>query len=192
MPLARSAALGGIAGDIGHDLANELFAVLGHVDLLLLDAQPGSDEEQRLGVVKHAALELKNGLRALLDFARPPEDRESAALDDAVRAATALVRYGHADDQQIAATYPAEPVLVRCPPAELGQAALQLVAAARAAAGAGPVEVEVTTDGALRVRPAATGALDIVAAGRIAVDHGGSLTQDGDSLVLQLPLWVAS
>ena len=40
-PLARSAAPGELAADIGHDLANPLFAVLGLVDLLLLDAAPG-------------------------------------------------------------------------------------------------------------------------------------------------------
>jgi signal transduction histidine kinase len=190
LPLARSAALGTLAGDIGHDLANQLFAVLGNVDLLLLDAAPGSPAEQRLQLVKGSALELKDGLRALLDFARAPEGRESAALDDATRAATALIRHGYAKDLQIAATYPSKPVVVRCAPGELVQAALALVAAARASAGdTGSIELEVTGDGVLRVRPiAASDGLDVIAARRIAVDRGGSLEQDGDSLVLRLPL----
>jgi signal transduction histidine kinase len=191
LPLARSAALGDLTGDIGHDLANPLFAVLGLVELLLLDAEPTSPAAERLRLVEQTALELKTGLRSLLDFARPAEGQESASLDDAARAAIALVRHGHAKQLQVTAAYPAEPVVVRCPAGALAQAALHLVAAARASAGnAGSVEVEVTADGVLRVRPADAGGIGIVAAGRIAADHGGSLEQDGDSLTLQLPLWV--
>jgi signal transduction histidine kinase len=187
LPLARSAALGALTADIAHDLANPLFAVLGHVDLLLLDAEPGSPLQQRLQLVKQTALELKDGLRALLDYARPPEGLASAALDDAVRVATALIRHGYGKELQIAATYPAEPVVVQCPPGELAQAVLHLVAAAREAAGdAGSIEVAVAADGVLRVRPAAAGGLGVVAAGRIAADHGGSLEADGDALVLRL------
>ena len=122
LPLARSAALGALTADIAHDLANPLFAVLGHVDLLLLDAEPGSPLEQRLRLVRQTALELKDGLRTLLDFARPPEGVASAALDDAARVATALIRHGYAKELQIAATYPAGPVVVDCPPGDLAQA----------------------------------------------------------------------
>ena len=193
VPLARLAALGGLAGDIGHDLANELFAALGHVDLLLADADPAAATTDRLGIVRNTALDMRTGLRALLDYVRPPEHAESASLDDATRAATVLVRQGNARQLAIDATYPERPVVVRCPPAELTQAALHLVAAGRAAAGdAGSIDVDVAEDGALRVVPAATGTLGIVAARRIAIDHGGTLEQSGDGLLLRLPLWVAS
>jgi hypothetical protein len=37
-----------------------------------------------------------------------------------------------------------------------------------------------------------TGTLGIVAARRIAIDHGGTLEQSGDGLLLRLPVWVAS
>jgi signal transduction histidine kinase len=188
VPIARNAALGAITADIGHDLANHLFAVLGHVDLLLVAAEPGSPAEERLRIVKQTALELKDELGALLDFTRPPE-QERAALDDAAREAAALVRHGHGKELQIAATYPAEPVVVRCTPRELTQAALHLVAAARASAGdSGSIDVTVTADGALHVRPAAPDGLGVVAARRIAVDNGGSLEHDGETLTLRLPL----
>jgi signal transduction histidine kinase len=191
LPLARSAALGELAADIGHDLANPLFAVLGLVDLALVDAEPGSTAEERLRLAKQTALELKDNLRALLDFARPAEGHESARLDEAARVAIALVRHGRAKELKVSARYPAEPVVVRCAAGALAQAALHLVAAARASAGdAGPIEVEVTEDGVLRVGPAAPGGLGAIAAGRIAADHGGSLTQEGDTLALRLPLWV--
>jgi signal transduction histidine kinase len=193
VPLARLAALGGLAGDIGHDLANELFAVLGHVDLLLADADPGAAATDRLGIVRNTALDMRTGLRALLDYARPPEHAESASLDDATRGATILVRQGNARQLAIAATYPDQPVIVRCAPAELTQAVLHVVAAGRAAAGdAGSIDVDVTDDGALHVEPAVTGTLGIVAARRIAIDHGGTLEQSGAGLLLRLPVWVAS
>lgn len=190
LPVARSAALGELAADIGHDLANPLFAVLGLVDLALVDAEPGSPAEERLRLAKQTALELKDSLRALLDFARPVEGHESARLDEAARAATALVRHGRAKELKVTARYPAEPVVVRCVAGALAQAALHLVAAARASSGdAGSIEVEVTEDGVLRVGPATPGGLGAIAAGRIAADHGGSLTQEGDVLALRLPLW---
>jgi signal transduction histidine kinase len=193
LPLARAAALGELTADIGHDLANPLFAVIGHIDLLLAGAVPGSPEEQRLRLIKETALELKEGLGEILGYTRLDDRGESAALDEAARAAAELVRHGFAKELQIAATYPAEPVIVRCPPDALGQAALHLVAAARAVAGdAGPIEIQVTSDGVLRVRPAAAGGIGIVAAARIAADNGGSLEQDGKTLSLRLPLWVAS
>jgi two-component system, NtrC family, sensor histidine kinase HydH len=189
VPFARSAALGELAADIGHDMANPLFAVIGLVDLVLLELPPGSSAGERLGLVRETALQLKQSLRTMLDYVRPPEADKTAALDDAARVATALVRHGRAKELQVAATYPAEPVVVRCPSGALAQAALHLVAAARAIVGdAGSIDVEVTVDGALRIRPAAAGGLGVVAAGRIAADHGGSLDQDGDGLVLRLPL----
>ena len=40
VPLARAAALGELAADVAHDVANPLFGVLGLVDLLLEDAAP--------------------------------------------------------------------------------------------------------------------------------------------------------
>jgi signal transduction histidine kinase len=189
LPAARSAALGELTGDIGHDLANHIFAVLGHVDLLRGDAEPGSPAAERLLIVKQTALGMRDELRALLDFARPPEHRENAPLDDAARAAVALVRHGVGTELRVAEGYPTRPVTVRCPPAELLQAALHLLDAARTAAGnAGSIEVAVADDGVLRVRPAATGSLGVLAARRIALDHGGTLEQDGDALVLRLPL----
>lgn len=189
LPAAHSAALGELAGDIGHDLANNLFAVLGNVDLLLGDAEPGSPAAERLLLVKDTALRMKDELRALLEIARPQEHRASGALDDAARAAVTLVRHGRGLELQVAETYPAGPATVRCPPAELVQATLHLLAAATTAAGdAGSIEVTVTEDGALRVGPAASGGLGVVAARRIALDHGGTLEQDGDALVLRLPL----
>ncbi len=194
--VARRSALGDLTADIGHDLANPILAILALVELLVLDAEPGSPLEERLRLVRQTGLELKESLAALLDFSRPPVDRESSALDDAARAAVRLVRHGTAKRLEVDALYPPEPLVVRCGPGPLVQAALHLLAAAREATGdAGPIVVGVAQDdahGILRVSPAREDGLGIVAAGRIAVDHGGSLARDGDALALRVPLWVAS
>src|SRR2546427_1071454 len=64
--LTRSAALGELAGDVGHDAANALFGGIGLVDLLLQDATPGSEEEARLQLLQTTMLELKTILGTLL------------------------------------------------------------------------------------------------------------------------------
>ena len=53
MPLARSAALGDLAADVGHDIANALFGVLGLVELLLEDASPARQDEDASGSCRH-------------------------------------------------------------------------------------------------------------------------------------------
>lgn len=193
VPSARAAAVGDLAADIGHDLANPLFAVIALVDLLLLDATLAAGVVERLELVKETSLGLKESLRALTIFVRPAEGHESASLDDAVRLAVSLVRRGRAKELAVTASYPGEPVVVHCPAGLLTQAALHVLAAGRAAAGdTGAVEVEVSAGGALRVGPAAPDGLGVLAAGRIALDHGGELTREGEGLVLRLPLWTSS
>src|SRR3954452_17132408 len=70
VPIAREAALGRLAADVAHDVANPLFGVLGLVDLLLEDATPGSEDESRLRLLHQTTGEMKRTLQTLLDFAR--------------------------------------------------------------------------------------------------------------------------
>ncbi len=193
VPVARSAAVGELAADIGHDLANPLFAVIGIVDLLLLDPTLEPPVAERLQLVKDTALGLKESLGVLMAFTRAPAGHESASLDDAVGLAASLVRRGHAKQLALALTMPTEPVIVRCPAGPLAQAALHLLAAGRAAAGdTGSLDAVVGADGTLQVTPAAADGIGIVAARRIAADQGGTLVHTGETLTLRLPLWVAS
>lgn len=173
MAAAREAALGRLAADVAHDLANPLFGVLGLVDLLLADAEPGSKAEERLRLIRQTGLELKAGLRELLDLARAEPGDEGADLVEAVRKALRLARRR---ERTMLERLPAEPVVVACPGALVAQAALHLVAGADV--------VEVAPEGVLRVEPVALDALARVAVARIAADHGGAYT-DGE---LRLPL----
>src|SRR3954471_24811434 len=86
VPLAREAALGRLAADVAHDVANPLFGVLGLVDLLLEDAAPGSEDEARLRLLHQATGEMKRTLQSLLDFARStPGEPTSGDLVAATR-----------------------------------------------------------------------------------------------------------
>jgi len=182
---ARAAALGDLAADIAHDVANPLLGVLGLAELLLEDAVPGTEEEERLRLLRLTAAELKDTVRTLADFARPVEQRPDADLAAAARRALDLVRHGAGRTLEIDERYAEEPQLVACPEALVVQAALHLLLAARTAGGPAVVEV---AGGALRVSPAGPASLGLVAAARIAADHGGSLARAEATLTLRLPL----
>ncbi len=190
---ARAAALGELTSDIGHDLANSLFGVLGLVDLLAADAAPGSAEAERLQLIGQTGVGLRTSLSRLLDFARADQGGERAALDEAARAAVALVRHGGAKQLAIVERYPEGPLWVACGAGPLVQAVLHLVSGARTVAGAaGGIELEVAastkTAAALRVSPAPPDGLGLVAARRIAEDHGGTLALSESAAVLRLPV----
>ena len=181
VPLARAAALGDLAADVAHDVANPLFGSIGLVDLLLEDAAPGSEDAARLRLVHEAAFEMKATLQALLDFARiADDDTGDASLDEAVRSALRLLRHGESRAVVVEERYPAEPVRVPCPAGPLVQAVLQLLLAARGLSG---LAVEVT-GGALRLSPAPAESVGTLVAGRIVADHGGRVERTADALTL--------
>jgi signal transduction histidine kinase len=184
VPLARAAALGELAADVAHDVANPLFGAIGLVDLLLEDAAPASAEEARLQLLQQTTLEMKGTLQVLLDFTRlAGESAGQASLDDAVRSALQLLRHGTGRALEVDERYPPEPVIVPCPPGALVQAVLQLLLAAR---GARRLVVEVSGP-TLRISPAPAESVGTLVAERIVTDHGGRLDRDESSIVLRWP-----
>jgi signal transduction histidine kinase len=185
VPLARSAALGELAADVAHDVANPLFGAIGLVDLLLEDAAPASEEAARLQLLQQTTLEMKRTLQVLLDFARlAGESAGQVALDEAVRSALQLLRHGTGRALAVEERYPPEPVIVPCPPGVLVQAVLQLLLAARAARGDLVVEVSGPT---LRISPAPAESVGTLVAERIVTDNGGRLDRDETSVTLRWP-----
>jgi signal transduction histidine kinase len=184
VPLARSAALGELAADVAHDVANPLFGAIGLVDLLLEDAAPASEEAARLQLLQQTTLEMKRTLQVLLDFARlAGESAGQVALDEAVRSALQLLRHGTGRALAVEERYPPEPVIVPCPPGALVQAVLQLLLAARNARGL-VVEVSGPT---LRISPAPAESVGTLVAERIVTDNGGRLDRDETSVTLRWP-----
>jgi signal transduction histidine kinase len=184
VPLARRAALGELAADVAHDVANPLFGAIGLVELLLEDAEPASDEAARLQLLQQATLEMKRTLQVLLDFARlAGESAGEASLDAAARSALELLRHGAGRALEVEERYPSEPVLVPCPSGPLVQAVLQLLLAARGAHGL-VVEVSERT---LRIMPAPAESVGTLVAERIVTDNGGRLDRDASSIALRWP-----
>jgi signal transduction histidine kinase len=184
VPLARAAALGELAADVAHDVANPLFAVIGLLELLLEDAATGSEEAARLQLVQRTTLEMKATLQTLLDYARLADDEaRRASLQDAGRNALRLLRFGAGRSLKVEEQYPDEPVYVPCPHGALVQAVLQLLLAAR---GERPLALEVSGP-ALTIAPAPETTLGSLVAERIVVDHGGEIDRGDDSVTLRWP-----
>jgi signal transduction histidine kinase len=58
-----------------HRLNNPLFAILGHVEFALRDAEPGSATEERMRIIQRTGFEIKDILRGLLESARESTDQ---------------------------------------------------------------------------------------------------------------------
>jgi two-component system NtrC family sensor kinase len=91
--LGKPLAIGHFAPGVIHELNNPLFAVLGLLEFLLTEAEPGTKTHQRLTLIQQSALEIKEIVSAVLDFARERADEEAEHdLAEIVRTAVALFK----------------------------------------------------------------------------------------------------
>ena len=88
MQSGKLTAIGELAAGVAHEINNPLFAILGLTEFLLKESEDGSRARQRLELIRETGLEIKEIVRALLDFAgensrrAPPRgDRGRRALD---------------------------------------------------------------------------------------------------------------
>ena len=143
-------AVGELAAGVAHEINNPLFAILGLTEFLLKEAEPGSRAQQRLELIQHTGLEIKEIVRALLEFAREnPEERHVCSLEEVVVSTIDLVRRTNAHKGvEIVDRYDHSGVLVEASANQLKQVALNLIANARQAMpGGGTVTVDVHRDG---------------------------------------------
>jgi signal transduction histidine kinase len=145
----KLAAIGELAAGVAHEINNPLFAILGLTEFLLKEAEPESKAHQRLELIQQTGLEIKEIVRALLDFARENADeRHEVALDDVVRSTVDLVRRTNAHKGvELVDTYEDAGALVYASPNQLKQIFLNLIANARQAMpNGGTVTVDVRTE----------------------------------------------
>jgi PAS domain S-box-containing protein len=146
----KLAAIGELAAGVAHEINNPLFAILGLTEFLLKEAEPGSKALQRLELIQQTGLEIKEIVRALLDFAREnAEDRHVAPLEDVVHSTVDLVRRTNAHKGvELVDHYDGSGVLVNGSANQLKQIILNLVANARQALpDGGTVRVDVRREG---------------------------------------------
>jgi PAS domain S-box-containing protein len=146
----KLAAIGELAAGVAHEINNPLFAILGLTEFLLKEAEPGSKGLQRLQLIQQTGLEIKEIVRALLDFAREnAEERHVGPLEDVVQATVDLVRRTNAHKGvELVDSYDASAAPVNASPNQLKQIFLNLIANARQAMpNGGTVRVDVRQDG---------------------------------------------
>ena len=131
----KLAAIGELAAGVAHEINNPLFAILGLTEFLLKDAEPGSRAHERLELIQQTGIEIREIVRALLDFARENTgDRREVALSEIVRTTVDLVRRTNAHKGiELIEHYEAAEALVWASPNQLKQVCLNLIANARQA-----------------------------------------------------------
>jgi two-component system NtrC family sensor kinase len=140
-------AVGELAAGVAHEINNPLFAILGLTEFLLKESEDGSRARRRLELIRETGLEIKEIVRALLDFAgENTEERHLVQIEDVVRSTVDLVRRTNAHKGvELVDTYDASAALVLASPNQLKQIVLNLVANARQAMPlGGTVHVDVT------------------------------------------------
>jgi len=147
----KLASIGELAAGVAHEINNPLFAILGLVEFLLLDAEPDTKAHERLALIQETALEIKEIVRALLDFARERSDELSLiSLNDVAAQTVELMRRTSAAKQvEIVEIIGDEDVPVEATANQLKQIFVNLISNAKQALkeAGGTITVEVGRDG---------------------------------------------
>jgi len=146
----KLAAIGELAAGVAHEINNPLFAILGLTEFLINEAEPGSKAHPRLELIQQTGLEIKEIVRALLDFAREnAEERHVVPIEEVVQSTVDLVRRTNAHKGvELVDDYDGSGALVYASPNQLKQIILNLIANARQAMpNGGTVRVHVHREG---------------------------------------------
>jgi PAS domain S-box-containing protein len=159
----KLAAIGELAAGVAHEINNPLFAILGLVEFLLKEVEPGTKPHDRLQLIQQTGLEIKGVVRALLDFARERSDEfETVDLRAVVEQTVELLRRTSLHKEVVLVErYPDDPVTVFASAGQVKQVLLNLVSNAVHAMGeSGEIAIELTQEAStavLRVRDTGPG-----------------------------------
>jgi PAS domain S-box-containing protein len=131
----KLAAIGQLAAGVAHEINNPLFAILALTEFLIKDSIAGTKQYERLELIQQTGLEIKEIVRALLDFARENADeRHVVSLEDVIRSTVDLIRRTNAHKGvELVDTYDGSDALVNASANQLKQVFLNLTANARQA-----------------------------------------------------------
>jgi two-component system NtrC family sensor kinase len=147
----KLAAVGELAAGVAHEVNNPLFAILGLTEFLAKEAEPGSKAAERLQMIRESGEEIREIVRALLDFAREnPEERQLVPFNHVVRQAVTLMRRTNAHKGiELVASYTDDDRLVLASANQLKQVLLNLISNSRQAMPhGGTVWIETRIEGA--------------------------------------------
>lgn len=147
---ALAVTVGELASGVAHEVSNPLFAILGLVELLLGETEPGTQTYSRLAMIRQSGAEIREILRALSEFGCDREGPpETTPLEQAARSAIELVRHTTVRKEvEIVERFLTEPVLVEGNSTRLRQVFVSLITnAQQAMAGSGSITMEVSRAG---------------------------------------------
>jgi signal transduction histidine kinase len=144
----KLAAVGELAGELAHELNNPLFAILGLVELALVQVEPGTKTHERLTLVRQTGLEMKELVRALHGFVRDPDELAVVPLQEVVAGALDLARRTSTSKGiEIVERLPEQPILVEAVATHLKLVLLNLLTNSRQALpGEGTIAVTLSAD----------------------------------------------
>src|SRR5438552_3532281 len=146
----RLTGLGELVRGFAHEINNPLFGMLGLVELLLREIEPGTKAHERLSLVQQSGLEIKRITHSLLGFASADSAlTEVVSLQEVAEQTVELVRCTSAGKTvELREQYPNEPLEVQGSSARLSQVFLSLLVNAQQALPAGgSVTVQLERDG---------------------------------------------
>lgn len=147
----KLASIGELAAGVAHEINNPLFAILGLVEFLLLEVEKGTKPHERLTLIQETALEIKEIVRALLDFARERSDERAViSLTEVAAQTVELMRRTSAAKQiEIVERYADDEVPVDASPNQIKQIFVNLISNAAQAMKetGGTVTIEVGREG---------------------------------------------